>query len=170
VRDREERFDALYNAHYRAIYSYVYRRLSSQTTDVADTVAEVFTVAWRRLDDTPAGEAERLWLYGVAHRCVLHARRSDRRRIRLLERLTDEARTTSSTEPSSREEEVQAAIEQLKEGDREVLRLVLWEGLTHAQAAVVLDCSTNAVAQRLHAARERLRARLTEPSEISTKG
>lgn len=173
MRQPEDRFVALYNAHYRAIYGYVYRRLSPRSDDVPDTVADVFAVAWRRLDEAPAGEQELLWLYAVAHRCVLRARRSDWRRLRLLARLTDEARTgPSSAGPPSREEEVRDAIERLSPRDREVLRLVMWDGLSHGEAARVLGCSANAIAQRLHTARARLRAALAEPavgaSEMTT--
>jgi RNA polymerase sigma-70 factor (ECF subfamily) len=166
----EDRFDALYHAHYRAIYRYVYRRLAPRSDDVPDTVADVFAVAWRRLDDAPPGEQELLWLYGVAHRCVLRALRSDRRRLRLLTRLGEEARIRPlPAGPGAREEEVRDAIEHLPVRDREVLRLVMWDGLSHADAARVLGCSANAVAQRLHAARERLRRALTEPAAGSSE-
>jgi RNA polymerase sigma-70 factor, ECF subfamily len=166
----EDRFDALYNAHYRAIYGYVYRRLSPRSDDVSDTVADVFAVAWRRLDEAPVGEHELLWLYGVAHHCVLRARRSDWRRMRLLARLTEEVRTRPfSAGTGSREAEVRDAIERLPARDREVLRLVMWDGLSHSEAGRVLGCSANAIAQRLHTARERLRAALTESAEDSSK-
>jgi len=160
----EDRFAALYDAHYRAIYAYVYRRLSPRLDDVPDTVAEVFAVAWRRLDQAPTGEQELLWLYGVAHRCVVRARRSDWRRLRLLARLSTEARSRPfAEEPGSRAEEVLDAIERLPAIDQEVLRLVMWDGLSHSEAAGVLGCSVNAVAQRLHSARQRLGAALKEP-------
>lgn len=55
---------------------------------------------------------------------------------------------------------VREAIEQLRPVDREVLQLVLWDGLSHAEAGQVLGCSSNAVALRLHKAKERLRAAL----------
>lgn len=162
---REDRFGALYDAHYRAVYRYVYRRLGPGVDEVRDTVADVFAVAWRRLDDAPVGDEQLLWLYGVAHRCVLRARRSASRRLRLLARLTDEARTRPfSAAPDSGEHEVRDAIERLPAGDQEALRLVMWEGLSHREAAGVLGCSTNAIAQRLHTARERLRAALTQPA------
>ena len=67
---RRSRFDALYAEHYRTIYAYVYRRLAPSVSDVADVTADVFSVAWRRLDDVPSGKEEVLWLYGVAFRCV----------------------------------------------------------------------------------------------------
>lgn len=165
VDPRRSRFDALYAEHYRAIYAYVYRRLAPRVSDVADVTADVFAVAWRRLDDVPTGQEELLWLYGVAGRCVARARRTHLRRLRLRRRLAEEASTRPATsEVAARDEELRDAIERLRPQDREVLRLVLWEQLTHAEAAVVLGCSVNAVAQRLHTARERLRAELARPT------
>lgn len=160
---RADQFDAVYREHYRAIYAYVYRRMPGRAGEVPDVVAEVFVVAWRRLEELPEGAEARLWLYSVAHRCVLVAQRSARRRLKLMGRLNSEARTRPSTaQASSQIIAVRAAIGRLRAKDQEVLLLVLWEGLSHAEAATVLKCSTNAVAQRLHAARERLRAQLTE--------
>ncbi|WP_223874644.1 sigma-70 region 4 domain-containing protein [Salinispora fenicalii] len=50
--------------------------------------------------------------------------------------------------------------DQVPEADREVLRLVAWERLTAAEAAVVLGCSRATFAMRLLRARRRLRAQL----------
>ena len=49
---RERRFRQLYEEHYLHIQAYAVRRVDVQA-DVADVVAEVFTTAWRRLDDVP---------------------------------------------------------------------------------------------------------------------
>ena len=51
---------------------------------------------------------------------------------------------------------VLSAVGRLGPGDAELLQLLAWEQLSHAQAAVVLGCSVNAVAIRLHRARHRL--------------
>jgi RNA polymerase sigma-70 factor (ECF subfamily) len=57
-----------------------------------------------------------------------------------------------------------AAFAQLSEGDREVLRLVAWEGLTLREAAVVLGCSAVACRVRFFRAKGRLAALLDAPS------
>jgi RNA polymerase sigma-70 factor (ECF subfamily) len=62
---------------------------------------------------------------------------------------------------------VREAIEKLRPADREVVQLVMWEGLSHAEAGRVLGCSANAVALRLHKARQRLRAELTGWNGVS---
>jgi RNA polymerase sigma factor (sigma-70 family) len=160
---RADRFDAVYREHYRAIYAYVYRRMPGRSAEVPDVVAEVFVVAWRRFAELPYGAEARLWLYSVAYRCVLVAQRGARRRLRLIGRLDSEARTRPVTaQTSSQMIDVRTAIQGLRPKDQEVLLLVMWEGLSHAEAATVLECSVNAVAQRLHAARVRLKAQLTD--------
>ena len=82
----EDRFGRLYGEHGRALLAYALRR-TSDAQDAADLVADVFLVAWRRLDDVPPGEGGRLWLYGVARHALANQQRSERRRVRLAERL-----------------------------------------------------------------------------------
>jgi RNA polymerase sigma-70 factor (ECF subfamily) len=41
-------------------------RRTDNADDAADVIAETFLTAWRRLDEIPAGDQARLWLYGVA--------------------------------------------------------------------------------------------------------
>jgi RNA polymerase sigma factor (sigma-70 family) len=165
---REERFKALYVQHYPAIYAYVHRRLVGLGAEVTDVVADVFSVAWRRLDEVPDAPEDQLWLYAVARRCVARARRSGWRRWRLQTRLSEEARTSNNARCEDAQFSlVREAIERLRPVDREVLQLVMWEGLTHAETAHVLGCSTNAVAIRLHKARKRLQEEL-EGGDLDT--
>ena len=48
-------------------------------------------------------------------------------------------------------------IDALKPEDRELVTLIVWDGITHAEAAAILGCSANAVGIRWHRALERLR-------------
>jgi RNA polymerase sigma factor (sigma-70 family) len=160
--ERKDRFEAVYLDHHASIYAYVHRRLAGMGAEVHDVVAEVFEVAWRRLDELPDPPEDRLWLFGVARRCVLRAHRSGRRRRRLQARLSDVATVLSNGQTSDeRGAVVRAAIERLRPREREVVQLVMWDGLTHAEASRVLGCSPNAVAVRLHKARKRLQAELS---------
>jgi RNA polymerase sigma factor (sigma-70 family) len=157
---RNDRFEALYTEHHGSIHSYVYRRLSGAPAEVPDVVAEVFSVAWRRLDQLPDGSEPRLWLYGLARHVLLNHRRGNRRRARLVERLRREASTAPqlSVVPAPGDSWLLGAIERLPDAYREAVMLVNWEGCSHADAAQVLGCSVNAVALRLHKARARLLA------------
>lgn len=163
-------FEAFYRAHYADVYAFVLRRLSGPPDDVADVTAEVFATAWRRSDQMPLPPHDRLWVFGVARRVVARHRRGRWRRHRLVTRLGEQRPAHSGEPVEDVVQEVQTgladrlrvrrAIECLRDPDREVLALVLWDGLTYAEAARVLGCSENAVGIRLHRARRRLRALL----------
>lgn len=57
--------------------------------------------------------------------------------------------------------DVAVALDGMPDADREVLRLVVWERLSAAEAAVVLGCSRATFAMRLMRARRRLRSQLS---------
>lgn len=156
----ETRFDALYEMYRDQVACYCRRRTTPDRVD--DAVAEVFLTAWRRYDDVPTDDHEAmLWLYGVAHHVVGHQWRSTARLGRLRSKLASAGshRSTSTEEGVVADDEVRrvlAAAERLASKDVEVLRLVAWEQLSHADAGVVLGIEPNAVKQRLHRARRNL--------------
>lgn len=154
---RERAFEALYTAHYQAIAGYVLRRVTADEAD--DVIAQVFTVAWRRFDSVPAPPQDRLWLFGVARNSVADQLRAGRRRLHLRARLTQQAAAPASSgstaDPAG--EQVRAAMCALRPADREALQLVLWDELSHAEAAAVLGCSPNAFELRYRRARKAVR-------------
>ena len=155
--ERRRRFDALFASYGADIVAYCGWRARSPS-DGQDAAAEVFLTAWRRLDDVPAGDAARVWLYATARRTLANQRRSSRRRAALEQRLALEAPTTAP-EPSANEHAalVHEALRRLGPGDREVLLLSEWEGLAPAQIAAVLGCHAVTARGRLHRARRRFR-------------
>lgn len=160
--EAERRFRALFDGCYRPLLGYALRRANSRAA-AEDVVAETFLVAWRRIGDVPESSDTALaWLFGVARRVSANTRRGDARRERLLARLS-RARNDQTTDTPLDEvvvaggdasAAVAEAMRRLRPADAEVLQLALWEQLSHAQIAVVLDCSVNAVAIRLHRARK----------------
>ncbi len=148
------RFREIFNANVAGIEAYCRRRLSPDA--VADAVSETFLVAWRRIDSVPDGHEARLWLFGVARRVVANVNRSADRSERLHLRLVHE-RPNASTHTEGHEV-VLDALSTLSDDDQELLRLLAWEELTHAEIAAVLDISPNAVGVRAHRARQRLAA------------
>lgn len=165
VDSREARFRALFEASYGLLWAYARRRCGASDAD--DIVAEVLTVAWRRLDDIPAGDAALPWLYGVAYRVVANQRRGQARRGRLVARLGRQ-RQADPGDDGGDDPLAVAALQRLGRGDREILRLAAWEQLRAAEIAVVLGCSPNAAALRLSRARKRLRTALTELGSLRT--
>ena len=155
------RFEVLYRGCYQAMYAYVWRRMGDCPDDVPDLVAEIFAVAWRRLDAMPAPPRDRLWLYGVARRVVLDHQRRAVRKLRLESWLKVNVRAEQDPPvPGPAHLRLREAVDRLPPLDREALRLVAWDGLSHAEAAEVLGCTVNAVALRVHKAKARLKAEL----------
>lgn len=154
---RRTEFERLYLAYYQQITGYVRRRMAPHEAD--DVVSQVFAVAWRRFEHVPAPPDDRLWLFGVARNSVTDHHRSERRRLRLHARLFQDV-ATAAPEPADAGpgyEPIRVAISRLRPKDREALQLVLWEELSHQQAAAVVGCSVNAFEVRYRRARNAVR-------------
>ena len=157
----EQWFTGMYAAHYPDIIRYGIRRLADldASTELAQ---EVFEVAWRRRGEVPDNSLP--WLYGVARRLLANRWRA-RRTHPPVDSLADAGviQATDASEPTSIAgiADLHAAMARLSEIDREILRLVGWEQLTVAEAAIVLGSTRTAAKVRLHRARRRLAALLT---------
>jgi RNA polymerase sigma factor (sigma-70 family) len=163
--ERRRRFESLFSSYGSDIVAYCGWRTVS-ASDAQDAVAETFLTAWRRLDGVPDGDAARVWLYATARRVLANQRRSNRRWAALQERLTVEAasRPPEASPAGAQETLVHETLRRLRPGDREVLLLAEWEGLSPAQIAAVLGCLTVTARGRLHRARRRFRAAYEELS------
>ncbi len=156
----QRRFDTLFETNHQDIYRYCVRRIGP--VDAEDAAADVFAVAWRRITDMPAGDASRAWLFGVAYRVVGNRYRHRRRQSNLSQRLrlvrpTDDPQPTDGV-PGDEIDCLYRALDRLGATDRELLRLASWDCLTRAEIASTLHIKENAVDQRLHRARIRLRS------------
>lgn len=159
--EAETRFRVLFSEHFRPLLGYALRRVDTPD-DAADVVADTMLVAWRRLADVPVDETARLWLYGVCRRVLANQRRGRVRRERLGERLRQRLVEVAPdlSEEVAISDSVRRALDQLGDGDRELIRLTSWEGLEPHEVAVVLGLPARTVRTRLHRARARLRDKL----------
>jgi RNA polymerase sigma-70 factor (ECF subfamily) len=148
-----ERFEQIYAEHRDAVQAFVRRRAPDAVVD--DVVSETFLVCWRKLDRVPAAPLP--WLYAVARKSLAN----QRRRLERDERVGGAASASDVAEPEPVGDTVlAAAFAALSERDREVLRLVAWEGLSLGEAATALGCSAVACRVRYHRAKTRLARRL----------
>ena len=153
----KERFEALFREHVAGVASYCRWCLRSRG-DAEDAVAEVFLVAWRRLDDVPAGEASRLWLYATARRVVVNEARADARRSKLNERLSGQPVAIEQSEEEPLAGQVHEALAALAPRDRELLFLAECEGFTATEIGRIVHRRPVTVRVRLHRAKRRFRA------------
>jgi RNA polymerase sigma-70 factor (ECF subfamily) len=159
----EQRLRELFEHHARPLLAYAIRRVVDPA-DAADVVGETFLVAWRRLDDVPAGPESRLWLFGVARRVLANHRRSEMRRhglsARLRQMLATEMPAAAPSVDVETAQVVAQAMARLGVDERELLRLTSWEGLSPGEIAVVMDVPPGTARSRLHRARAQLRREL----------
>ncbi len=164
---QDARFRQMFASHRDAVWVYCYRRLPRD--DVQDAVAEVFLVAWRRIDKAPVGDESLLWLYGVARNVVRNFHRSSVRRQRLhvkvgAFRQVDDPTPEMQVIRRAEDRELLDAVNRLKPMDQELLRLRTWEELSHADIASVVGMSARSVESRLARLRKRLGALLQAPT------
>ena len=155
---RRELFERVAADVYEPLQRYLRRR--ARADDAADALADTLLVVWRRLDDVPDDPLP--WCYGVARRCLANQRRSDTRRLRLVQRAgshhngdqgraLDPQHAVESGDPA-----LAAAIELLSDAEAEIVRLWAWEQLVPREIAVVVDMTSNAVSVALTRAKRKL--------------
>ena len=152
-----------------AIRAYCLRRLPVSHAD--DAVAETFLTVWRKRDEVPAGDEQRLWMYGIARNVVRNARRSAERSQRLTRRIAREPYAHQESPEvvvvrSAEETDLRAAIGRLRAIEREILLLRTWEGLSSSEVATVMDLTPKAVDNRLARIRKKLTRMIAEPTAV----
>lgn len=150
-------FDALYEEHFERVWAYAVSRVGRQLAE--DVVSQTFAVAWRRLDRVPPDPLP--WLIGVCRNVVRERCRDGRRQELIQAELASWAATAAQVEGDLTDSVTSRAmllraLARIPEGDRELLTLVAWHGLSTREAADVLGCSRPALLVRLHRARARL--------------
>ncbi|MFY0409157.1 RNA polymerase sigma factor [Solicola sp. PLA-1-18] len=164
---REQRFRAVFHATHSDLLKFVVRRVGIDQAE--DIVADVFLVAWRRIDGMPtAQEQARPWLFGVARATMLNHHRGSARRDALAVRLSSTWVTNPTVDDvTPRLVDLTAAWRLLTPAEQEAISLTVWEGLTSAQAGQVLGCSAVAYRLRLSRARRSLRRHLDPTAQQS---
>jgi RNA polymerase sigma factor (sigma-70 family) len=140
----------------------VCRRVLRRPADVDDAFQATFLVFLQRAASIRQGTTLAGWLYRVAYRTALRARRSAARRS-AHERLAP-PRPAVEWPPANVAGEVQPALDEelnrLPERYRAPLVLRYLQGLNKEETARLLGCPVGTVSSRLHRGQERLRGRL----------
>ncbi|GAA2085384.1 sigma-70 family RNA polymerase sigma factor [Kitasatospora saccharophila] len=159
-------FGAFYHQHVDAVLGFVTRRVSDPHL-AADLTADIFVAALEAADGYRPERGSAIgWLYGIARNTIAGHRRGDDRERRALGRLQGR-RLLAEEDILALEERIDAerAVRDLAQRHaglsaplREVLDLVVMDGLSTAEAAQALGISQATVRVRMHRARRRLGA------------
>jgi RNA polymerase sigma-70 factor (ECF subfamily) len=177
-RRRRVEFDQLVALHEPRVRRLTHRLLgwSGAAADVDDVVQDVFLVLLDKLNTFRGDSSLATWLARVTiNACRSHQRRKWLR-LRWLAATHRPPHFSEAVPPADekalREEasaHVRDAVAALKAQDREVIVLFYLEELPVREIAALLGVSNNVVEVRLHRARERLKAKLTDPSDANVK-
>lgn len=165
--DAVRRFTALYDAHHRQVHAYVRSHGDRQVAD--EIVSDTFMVAWRRRADIPSSPLP--WLLGVARNLIREYIRRSARQMSADEHLqawtaTDQAIDSDPADIVVERDGLLIALAQLHDDDRELLILIAWHGLSTAEAAEVIGCTTLTCSVRLHRARRRLEQAMASTTDV----
>jgi RNA polymerase sigma factor (sigma-70 family) len=140
------------------------RRVLRQEQDAEDAFQATFLTLARRAASISSQQALGSWLYKVAYRIALAARRQSavrRARDRALRFLLP-AKIPSMDADADLQALVDDEIQRLPEKYRSAVVLCYFEGKTNEAAAAEMGCPKGTVVSRLARARQRLRRRLTQ--------
>lgn len=158
-----ERFAVLYDRHHELIYRYIARRLGRDQAD--DLMAETFLIAFAQRDRYDlAYSSARPWLFGIATNLIGRHHRAENRFWRLIAQTGVDAAVESPSERVTERVSVQglrrdlaAALARLPRGQRDVLLLTAFGGLSAEEIASTLGIAKGTVHSRLNRARKKTR-------------
>ncbi|MEV4573363.1 RNA polymerase sigma factor [Nonomuraea jabiensis] len=162
-----DRFSVLYDRYFMEIHRYVGGRLGTQTAD--DLTAEVFLAAFRgRAGFDGRRGVVRGWLYGIATNIIAQHRKSESRRLEILQRTPQQDVVEAGHEDLVAHRmsaldlrgHLAAALNAISDADRDVLLLVAIAELSYEEVAQALGIPAGTVGSRLNRARKKLRAAL----------
>jgi RNA polymerase sigma factor (sigma-70 family) len=138
--------------------------------DAADLLSETLLIAWKKVDGTTGWELNRrrTWIYTIAAHVLTNHRRTVRRRKSLADALRSTIRNTPQAPDDSEMGAVRDAVSRLPDSQRELVRLVHWDGLSLNEAAEVLGLNASTARSRYGVAKKSLREALSpdrEPAE-----
>ena len=136
-------------------------------SDAEDLTQEVFLAAFQGAGRFKGRASVQTWLYRIVLNCWRQTRRAPRLDTAPL--LSDVPHSGPNLEQSVTDTtSLTCALAALPPDLREAFLLVKAEGLTHREAAQVLDAPLGTVQFRVHQAARRLRALLTEEGNEAT--
>ncbi|WP_230104016.1 RNA polymerase sigma factor [Microbacterium sp. Bi121] len=164
-RGDEPAYRLLHDRHQAAVF-HVALLLLRSTRDAEEVAATAFFELWRKRDKVRVVDGSVLpWLIAAASRTAKNGVRSRRRYRGLLKRIPHAGEVTdhpdeaaSAMDALNVSHHVRSALLQLSARDASVVVLCVVQGLSTADAAVVLGASEGTVKARLSRARARLHA------------
>ncbi|MBI4287939.1 MAG: sigma-70 family RNA polymerase sigma factor [Chloroflexi bacterium] len=158
---KQSAVERLFETHFERVARYIVVRIGNMN-DAEDLASEVFVRALRTVDTyKETGAPMEAWLFKIAHNIAVdYLRQKGRRPAVPLEDTLPVAAKDNPGEEAERKQEVEElnrAVAQLSESQRQVLALRFGSEMTSEEAAQVLGKKPGAVREMQSAAIKRLR-------------
>lgn len=163
----------LFDRYSRPVYNFAFRRTASWM--LAEEVTQAtFVSVWRRSRTLSGGlDNGRGWLFGIAENECRNALRGAVRADRLQTRVREHAEGRTVVDPADvasdridaerRMAELRDVLARLPTQEQRTIELVVWSGLSMAEAATAMGVAEGTVKSRLSRARGRLTQLLDTP-------
>jgi RNA polymerase sigma-70 factor (ECF subfamily) len=164
-RGDRDAFSRLVEDHYASMFRFACRYCADRQ-DAEDVTQQACIKLARAIGQFRFESAFSTWLYRLVINCARDWHKSQRAGLR--EELND-VPTGDPVESAVLLRQVIGLVEQMGEGFRESLVLVIAEGLTHAEAAAILEVKESTVSWRLHEIRKRLNGGLSAGLQLGVE-
>lgn len=149
-------FETLVNEYYETMFRMAFKWCGNRQ-NAEDITQEACLKLARGIGSFKGDSAFTSWLYRLVINTAKDWMRSQNRHPSGSDGL-EIAQTSDKTEDQLYAREVLGAVNDLPEGEKDALLLVMSEGLSHKEAAKILGCKESTVSWRIHEARKKLDA------------
>lgn len=157
-------FELIYQNYHKRVFVFVVRMVKD-TAMAEDVAADVLFEVWKGAARFRARSKVSTWIFGIARNTALNALRRRAPETADLGEVVQMADSDPTPEQSAGEgevrEKVRKALSFLSGDHREIVELVLGQGLSYQEIAEIADCPVNTVKTRMFYARRALREILT---------
>ena len=160
IEHKKAKLASLYEEYYGKIANYAYAKIGNRV-EAQDIAGEVFLRALRSLESYKEhGIPMQVWLFKIAHNIIVdYYRKAARGKTVPIDnvKIADNSNPADEIEKRDNFARVSKVMEQLTDGQREVLKLRFFSELTSKEVGIIMGKSDGAVREMQRVAIERLR-------------
>jgi len=160
----KDSLEEIYRDHAPALFRFLIR-LTGNENETRDLLQDIFIRLAKEPRLLDGVDAPRSYLFRLAHRLVIDRYRRDETRQRYDDRVYQESEPFANPEPSAEDavwlkQTLVASLNTLPPEQKAVVILKVWEEMTFAEIAGILDIPANTAASRYRYALDKLRDEL----------
>ncbi len=162
-------FETLVRRHQAALRAFLHR-LCGDASQADDLAQDTLMKAYARIETFEGGASFRSWLFSIAYREFLQARRKDDAGVRLTNAISSEISNDNISVDNTSADlslDLRRALASLDDRERAAILMCDAVGLTQAEAAAALDAPLGTVKTYVARAREKMRAALRQPPPLA---